>query len=262
MAIATKFVNQFVLLGASNLTRALATAVDAARQVCGGPSRVLVAAGHGRSYGVYSRVLFRGLPGIRQCGLWDDLRKGPRLPTFALITDLGNDIVYGIAPEEILGWVRCCVECLAEHHARILVTRVPLQRLEQLTPSGYRLVRALLFPGRQLSLPEALDRARAIDLALGRLAPDYGLRLVEQRPEWYGLDPVHIRRRMLATAYGEIFKHWLDTVCDEPPVVKPGLGRWLRFQLLAPQYQCVCGFNRHRRQPAGMLTDGSTLSLY
>lgn len=262
MAIATKCVNQLVLLGASNLTRALATAVDAAQRVCGGPSRVLVAAGHGRSYGVYSRVLFRGLPGIRQCGLWDDLRKGPKLPTFALITDMGNDIVYGMSPEEILGWVRCCVERLAEHHARILVTRLPLQRLEQLTPSGYRFVRTLLFPGRRLSLPEALDRARAIDLALGRLALDYGLTLVEPRPAWYGLDPVHVRRRMLAAAYGEIFEHWLDTSYDQPPVARPGLRRWLRFQLLAPQYQRLCGFDRHRKQPAGVLTDGSTVSLY
>lgn len=110
-----KFVNQIVLVGASNLTRALATAVEAPEHICGRPNRLLIAAGHGRSYGLYSRVLFRSLPGITQCGLWDKLRTGPTLPTFALLTDLGNDIAYGVSTGELIGWVRWCVERFTEH---------------------------------------------------------------------------------------------------------------------------------------------------
>ncbi len=158
-----------VLLGASNLTRGLATAIDAAQLICGGPSRILVAAGHGRSFAVYSRVLFRGLPGISQCGLWDERARGPKLPTFALLTDLGNDIAYGVSAEEIIGYVRWCVERLAEHQARIIITTLPVQRLERLSPRGYRIFRAVFFPGRRLSLEQALDGARTVNLAAAAL---------------------------------------------------------------------------------------------
>ena len=109
-----------------------------------------------RSYGVYSRVLFRGLPGITQCGLWDKLATGPTLSTFALLTDLGTDIAYGVSTGELIGWVRWCFERLAEHQARIIITTLPVLRLERLSPGGYRILQAVLFPGQRLSLPNCL----------------------------------------------------------------------------------------------------------
>jgi hypothetical protein len=262
MDTTTKFVNQIVLLGASNLTRALSTAMETAQLICGRPSRILVAAGHGRSYGVYSQVLFRGLPGITQCGLWDDLAKGPKVPTLALLTDLGNDIAYEISAEKIIEWVRWCVECLAEHKARMIITTLPVQSLERLSPEEYRFFRGLFFPGRRLSLQQALDRARTINVALRQLSLERGVTLVDQRPEWYGFDPIHIRRRFFSIAYYDILKHWVDSDRDELPVGRTFIRRWLRLLLLAPQYQRVFGFDRYRKQPAGLLSDGSTVSLY
>ena len=257
-----KFVNQIVLVGASNLTRALATAVEAAEHICGRPNRLLIAAGHGRSYGVYSRVLFRGLPGITQCGLWDKLATGPTLPTFALLTDLGNDIAYGVSTGELIGWVRWCVERLTEHRARIIITTLPMHCLERLSPRGYRILRAVLFPGLRLSLPEALERARAMNLGLRELALERRITLVGQRPEWYGFDPIHIRRRCFARAYGGILKHWLACAPEERPLGSTSIRRWLRLLLLAPQYQRVFGFDRYREQPGAVLPHGSTVSLY
>ncbi len=40
-----------VLLGASNLTRGISTAVGTARMILGEPGEYLIAMGHGRSYG-------------------------------------------------------------------------------------------------------------------------------------------------------------------------------------------------------------------
>jgi hypothetical protein len=262
MDTTTTFVNQIVLLGASNLTRALATTVEAAQRICGRPSRVLVAAGHGRSYGVYSQVLFRGLPGIIHCGLWDDLAKGPTLPTFALLTDLGNDIAFEISVEKIIDWVGWCLARLAEHRARMIVTTLPVQGLEGLSSWEYRFFRAMLFPGRRLTLQQALDRARAINIALRQQALEQAFTVVEQRPQWYGVDPIHIRRRFFATVYDDILRHWVDGYRNEEPVGRTSLRRWVQLRLLAPQYQRVFGSDRYREQPAVVLPDGSTVSLY
>jgi len=79
-----------VLLGASNLTRGISTAVETARLQWGRPLDVMAALGHGRSYGLASRLLCRTLPSIVECGLWPALAARPPAPTAALVTDVGN----------------------------------------------------------------------------------------------------------------------------------------------------------------------------
>ncbi len=54
---------------------------------------VLAAAGYGRCYGVKSRFVLRDLPPILDCGLWSALRKTSHAPTYALLTDIGNDLM-------------------------------------------------------------------------------------------------------------------------------------------------------------------------
>ena len=255
-------VNRIVLLGASNLTMSLPIVIKTAQRVCGGPNQFLIATGHGRSYGVYSRVLFRGLPGIIECGLWDDLAKSPGLPTFALLTDLGNDIGYEQPPDRLMGWVCWCLDRLAEREARIIVTALPVPSLELLSSSQYRFFRTLLFPDLNLSWEQALSRVRVVDQALREFCSGQDVAFIEQRREWYGTDPVHIRRHQRPGAYLEILKPWLEPGREAPPIVKTGLrDRW-RLRLLTSQSRCLFGFEQHRNQPCGMLPDGSTISLY
>lgn len=254
--------NQFVLLGASNLTRALATVVTIARSACTGPSRFLIACGHGRSYGMQSRVLIRTLPSIVQCGLWQALAEAKSARTYALITDLGNDIAYGADPVTIMQWLRYCVTQLQAREARVIVTLLPLERLERLTAIQFRIAKAVFFPTRSIQLTEALERARTLNRAVRALAREHGLTLVEQPPEWYGADPIHIRRRLIPEAYATILQHWRDAGFGtlQTPAVR--LRDWLRFQRYLPLHQRVLGVDWHSPQPAGRLPDASTVSLY
>src|SRR5262245_60042389 len=155
-----------VLLGASNLTRGLSTAVGTALRLAGGPLEVLAAFGHGRSYGTRRRLLFRELPGIIECGLWDDLSRRPTAPTAALITDIGNDLLYGEEPDRIAGWVADCAGRLRDAGADAVLTPLPLANLAGLAPWRFLLLRSVLFPGCRLPFEVVLERARDLD---GRL---------------------------------------------------------------------------------------------
>jgi hypothetical protein len=105
---------RIVFLGASNLTVGLGTVLATARARLGPePVEVFVAAGHGRAYGRWSRVAIRGLPAIVDCGLWRALDRGTAPATYALVTDIGNDLAYGATAAELAGWVGTCVERLA-----------------------------------------------------------------------------------------------------------------------------------------------------
>ncbi len=241
-----------VLLGASNLKISLPLVLDLVRRRAEGPVEALAACGHGRSYGTWSRFLFvRHLPGIVRCGLWGELAGRPPLPTFALVTDVGNDLVYGASVDEIAGWVEACLDRLGPGTETVM-TLLPLARLERLSFSQARLAAALLFPGRPALWPALLDRARALDERLRGAGRERGARLIEPAAEWYGLDPIHLRRRARRDAWSRIL--------PEPagPVSKAGLP----LPRLGAAESRLFGVTLRRPQPAVRLADGSTVSLF
>lgn len=203
-----------VVLGASNVARGLGAAFTAARTVAGGPVDFLFAAGHGRSYGQENSFFGRVLPGIRDCGLWqalDGLARSPAARPIGLVTDVGNDIVYGASPETIEGWVATCLERLAAVDARLIVARLPLAALARVGPLRFQLVRSLLFPRSDLDLQAALRLARETDERLESLARRFGAASAEPPREWYGFDPIHIRAGAVRRAWSALF----DAARDE-----------------------------------------------
>ena len=130
-------ITRVVALGASNLTRGLETVVSTARTAWGPEVEVLGALGHGRSYGVESRVVIRTLPGILQSGLWDTLSSMPPAATRGLVTDVGNDILYGFPPPTVLEWVEEAVDRLHRITEDIVVTGLPLHTIRNLSAPAF-----------------------------------------------------------------------------------------------------------------------------
>jgi hypothetical protein len=248
-----------VLLGASNLRASLPLVVNLLRRRAGGPVEVLAACGHGRSYGAWSRFLgIRRLPGIAGCGLWRALEDRPALPTLALLTDAGNDLVYGAEAAEIAGWIESCLRRLARQRARIVLTRLPLARLERLSAWQVRLAMTLLFPGRQAApWPALLEGARELDERLCRVGRDFDARVVEPEASWYGIDPIHLRRKRRRDVWERL------TGVFEVPAGAPAADP-IRFRLplLGAEMSRLAGRALHRSQPAVHLPDGTTVALF
>ncbi len=274
-----------VALGASNLTRALPTLVGLARTRWGRDTEVIAALGLGRSYGATSRVLVRTLPGLLQCGLWGDLERRPQWPTRALITDVGNDILYGSPPAEILTWVEACVERLQATTADIVVTDLPVQSLRRISPLEYLIFRTVLFPPCRLSLAEVLDSALRVSEGLVDLAGRRRLRFVHLEREWYGFDPIHIRPSRWGTAWGEILgpsderagNARMSLVEGEPRTSlgegdagtslgegepRTSLGEALRLHAMRPEQEGLLGFDRITPQRGRPLSGGGRVWLY
>lgn len=243
-----------ILLGASNLAVALPLVVDGLRRRAGGPVQILAACGHGRSYGMWSRFLFaRGLPGIASCGLWQELDRLPPLPTIALVTDVGNDLIYGADAATVTRWVESCLDRLAG--AETVLTLLPLPRLETLTRGQYLVARSVLFPGRNVPWPRLQKEARELDARLRRIGAERGLRLVEPEASWYGVDPIHVRRSLRQEIWDRIL----------PPAELSGR-EWPAGRCRVPRFGAACfrlfGAEFRRPQPALRLDDGTTLSLF
>ncbi|MEQ8791969.1 MAG: hypothetical protein RIC55_37275 [Pirellulaceae bacterium] len=249
-----------VIVGASNVVRGISTIYDTSARCWGTPLDFLVAHGHGRSYGGTSYFLGRGLPGIRQCGLWSDLKERPPAPTAALLTDVGNDILYGFEVERIGDWVDQCLSRMAACSERVIVTELPVHDVERITARRYNLVRALFFPQCRLPHREALDRALRLNELLCELAERHGAVRVKPLPEWFGLDPIHIRLNRVGPAWSHILASWSDKGPAAPS--RPSLRRWLLTRWLRPQFRRLFGFEQRRAQPAARLPDGGAISYY
>lgn len=243
-----------VALGASNLTRGFQAVIASARAAWGPDIQVFAVLGHGRSYGACSSLLGRTLPGILASGLWRELESSPRVPTRALVTDVGNDILYGFSAEQTLGWV---AEALGRlHHVTedVVLTDLPLASIRRLSRLSYLTFRSVLFPSCRLSLEQVLATAERVNTGLAELAEAQGVRLVHLTPSWYGLDPIHIR----PADWGPAWQKILGTQrAGERSVAEA-----LRLYRMRPERRWMLGIEQFTPQSGTALPSGGRVWLY
>lgn len=252
---------RLLALGASNLTRGLHEVVRLADQVWGPEMEIVAALGHGRSYGLPSRVFVRGLPGILDSGLWDQLEQAGPAPAKALVTDVGNDILYGAPSGQILGWVDECVVRLQRSGARVVITGLPLPSIRALSPAAFLLFRSVLVPGCRLSHAVVRERTEEVASGLQELASRRGAAFLHPDPEWYGIDPIHIRPARWATAFRAMLLAGEADVGPSPGAAAASVG-WLRLYAALPERVSFFGVPLRRRQPALRTARGSALWLF
>ncbi len=252
-----------ILLGASNLTLSFPLLFESLRSRLERPLEIVAAHGHGRSYGMQSRILTRALPGMHDCQLWDDLaqRPAPDAGTLALITDVGNDILYGADVDEIVDWVERCLIKLNEQQAKTVLTLLPLASAERLSAWRYKLTRTCFFPSSRMSWSDTLGRAKRLNDSLQQLGEKYSATLFEPRKEWYGIDPIHVRRRHRPVAWQQILASWFAD--EQPlPMQSSSIPSALRLWRLRSATRHIFGQSSSAIQPSLQLDDDTSVWLY
>lgn len=249
-----------VILGASNARIGISVAIEAAREALGKPLDVMAAIGFGRSYGQRSWVLGRSLDGILQCGLWPDLADRAALPTTALITDVGNDIVYEVSARQTAEWVEECLQRLSAYADRLILTTLPIASVQKLTRWRFVVMRSLLFPKCRLDLRTTVQRAVELNELLVQLSSRMALEVVHPCETWFGFDPIHIRRCYRREAWKKFFGVAEKNSGDV--FVRHSWSEWFHLHKLRPLRRSLFGWQQTTRQPAGHLRDGTTISLY
>jgi len=249
-----------VLLGASNLIRGISTVVETARQTWDEPLDILAAIGHGRSYGQESSVILRSLPGILSSGIWKSLESHPSIPTYAVLTDIGNDILYGNSVNQAADWIELCLNRLTRVCDIVVITELPLESSARMKKWEFLTLRTIFFPSCRVRYEDAVVRARELNSRVIDLAEKYDARLVQPRHSWYGFDPIHIKTRVFPEAWGEILgKLHLDSRFND---YRPSLRRWLLLRSLRPEQRRLFGIVQQSKQPAYTFSDGTRVSFY
>jgi hypothetical protein len=250
-------VARVIALGASNLTRGFQTVVSTTRAAWGPDVEVVAALGHGRSYGAYSRFAVRTLPGILQSGLWQRLESSPSVPTRALVTDVGNDILYGFSPTQTLEWTGEAVRRLEQFTQDIVLTDLPVHAIRRLSEAKFLFLRSVLVPSCRRSLRDVQQAAERVSDGLATLAADRGITFFRLNPAWYGYDPIHIRPSQWRPAWQEIL--------GSPPEARRNRGARLeavRLYFTPPERQWLFGLERCTPQAGLKLPSGPRVRLY
>ncbi len=239
-----------ILLGASNLARAFPAWFGLLRGGCSGPLDLMIAMGHGRSYGQPSRILGRGLPGISQCGLWDQLdRVQPGRRPLALVTDLGNDLMYGVSAEQLLDWLNLSLQRLTDLNSDTVLLSLPMTTLAQLTPRRFEVLRRVLFPRHDRTWPELWQQIERLDAGMRALSQRHQTHWAEASPDWYGWDHIHIRHGAQGMVFRQLFRPWQGWQDPAGPV-KIGLYDAWSLRCLRPAERDWFGHPQRTLQPA------------
>ena len=239
--------DRFVVLGASNVSRGLVRLTAALRAHGPEPVDLFVAAGHGRGYGVNTRVALRRLPAILTSGLWRALDRERVERPAAIVTDVGNELLYGLGVSAVATAVREAVVRLADRGGRIVITGLPLAGIAGVGSVRYRLLRTLYVPGCLLSLAAIKDASRWLDDELRAIAADTGATFLEQPGEWYGFDALHVRRLHLDTFWQRVGDAWGLPVATSRP--RPSLKEWAVLGSRAAEVRSLAGRTRLTHQP-------------
>lgn len=252
-----------VVLGASNVTLGFPRIVAEVRRLFPGRVQLFCAHGHGRSYGTPSWAPFRTLPGLRECGLWEAFRRvrdeSPATPVYGLLTDIGNDLLFGKQPERIDEWLAECLAPLKAAGATVTIGRPPVHALGRLGRRRFLAARSFFFPKSPLTYEQMLVDVPRLDELIVERAEANSATTFTPRPEWYGLDPIHIRRTWRPAAWREIVGMW--SLADDRAAL-PEVGVRRRHWFLGPAEKKVFGRTRFRQQPVLTFADGGGIWLF
>lgn len=255
--------HRLIVLGASNCARGIVSLVNTARSLAQTPIDLYGAIGHGRSYRHETTVIVRRLPGILHCGLWDDLPSDSEIPSIGLVTDVGNDLLYGAEPDQVAEWVEACLQRLTENGSRLVITELPLSTLSELGPRKFWLFSRLFFPFCQLSLTEALQKAKVLNDRLLELAKRWNATVIRPMPEWYGVDPIHVRYAEYPRAWSHMLQSVLGSTEGDAEVTSSMSWRMkMRLAWVVPQRRKLWKWVQSTAQPSLILEDGSRIAVY
>jgi hypothetical protein len=253
---------RLILCGASNVARGIGTIAKVASNLSGTAVDIQAAMGHGRSYGLSTWAPCRRLPGILDCGIWNRLQTCNKLPSFTLITDIGNDLVYGCSPLQVIDWVQRVLDRVQPISQHILMTALPMESVRRVSQWNFQLFRRMLFPKSQLSLLVAKQHGEELHARVIELAKERGVELFYPHAQWYGFDPIHIRFLSQHRAWSELLSCLLKNFHFEQNFFSLSWHEHWRVLNMLPQLSLVKNKERYVTQPALVLRNGTRVSYY
>ena len=183
----------FIFLGASNLARSfygLKRCIT--RCLFPRPVSFIHAMGPGRGYISQGGILNITYPPILHCDILKAAynRRKINQQVVALITDIGNDIMYGVSAEEIIGGLKSLFSDLSELEANIFITSIPIDLKNDIGEFYFRILRQIFFPK---SPAEYSQTSKTIEIVNQFILQSSNAKIsvIDDMQQFCGIDKIH-----------------------------------------------------------------------
>jgi len=203
-----------ILLGASNLSRGCFAFAKHLR-ACLYPHsvEVLIASGPGRGYCVSGGLLNVNYPPIYSSDIFEVARKKSEsgFQVVALVTDIGNDIMYDVIPERLIATIQQIFTKLESINAEIFYTTLPVAFERKVHPVWFYVLRSVLLPFSRVSYDKATAGIIAVNQFLKESASDKR-HLIPDMDRYLGFDEIHYGWFCAHQAWSHVAKVMLDVM--------------------------------------------------
>lgn len=181
------------MLGASNLARGYSALADCfVASLAPNRVEILHAMGPGRGYCAEGGFLKIKYPPIGASGILDSISAGEETPrqVIALITDIGNDIMYGVSASEITACLSALLKQFSALDAEVFLQPIPIDLSEDVSENQFRVLRSIFFPNSAIDYEKAKEAVFAVNEFL-RTHAGGRVHLLPGVKEFMGIDKIH-----------------------------------------------------------------------
>ena len=181
----------FIFLGASNLARghyALANCLQ--RNLYPRPTQFMFALGPGRGYCAWGGLLNVVYSPIINSQIFSAVKKNERCKIVAVVTDIGNDIMYNVSPSDIKNCLRKIFKQLREFNALILTTPISSRLETELSEFSFFFLRSIFYPKSKVSYEQVVTGIHQINEFLKSYNKE-NIQMLTKLEEFFGWDKIH-----------------------------------------------------------------------
>lgn len=197
LALSTKDQTQnpvlFIFLGASNLARSfygLKRCIG--RCIFPRPASFMHAMGPGRGYVSRGGILNATYSPILNCGIFEAARN-KRIKSqqvVALITDIGNDIMYDVSPEKIIGGLQYTFNALDRFTTNIFITQIPVDLENDISEFYFQIIRQVYFPKSSVKYSQVSNNIKTINKFILQ-SSSQKMTIINDMKPFCGIDKIH-----------------------------------------------------------------------
>lgn len=183
----------FILLGASNLARSfhgLKYCIE--RCILPRTATFLHAMGPGRGYVSPGGILNASYSPIINSGIFEAARnkKIKKQKVVALITDIGNDIMYNISPDKIIDSLQHIFNVLDTIETKIVITAIPVDLENDISEFQFQILQKIYFPKSSVKYFQVSNSIKAINQFILK-TPNQKITVMNDMKRFAGIDKIH-----------------------------------------------------------------------
>ncbi len=203
-----------LLLGASNLSRGcFAFSSFMKKNLSPRPVEVLIASGPGRGYCAIGGLLNAKYLPISTSDIFKvaQSKADSGCQVVALVTDIGNDIMYSVSLEKLIATFQQIFDRLESMNAEVFYTTLPAAFEGKVHPIWFYILRTLLLPFSRVSYDEATAGIVMVNKYLRESKAEHR-HLVAGMDHYLGFDEIHYGWLSARSAWSHLAEVMLRTL--------------------------------------------------